>query len=610
VEEIFGSQYSDDPTKARNLSEKKVNDGQLPPPEEDKSWGPFLPASDAEIAKFVKRHFPFAKFREYQEAIINKIIQAFRDFKYVVVEAPTGSGKSLIADTLAQVLNNHGPKSVENKSFFTVPYKTLQDQYVKDFKDIALMKGVSNYRCYQDPRAHCGAAPCRVPTFDGALTKQHGGICTYQKAREIAKNSDITLFNTAAFLTYKNYTPTFNARKLIVVDEAHTLESALMQFVGINFHSESLRELGIVEEMPKFDTPEEYIPWVDSLHTYAAGMAQAISDTVSTEAEVIGCSKYSIMTKEQKKLLSLSKEYADRSARFLAIIATNDSDEEAEQKRRANDFFVVSLYEFADKQTLEFKPIVVDQFAHEYFFKHGGFFLFLSATIYIDDFCKSMGLNRDEVKFFKVPSTFPNPKKRRPFIVDGNIGALNNRILQDKLPLIVARIEEITANYPQLKGVIHTHTYKINDYILRNASESLRDRLVSHKGGTVNMGLNREEALSDHINRVDASILISPMMYEGVDLKGDLARWQIIVKAPYSSLVDPQVKRRMEIDPEWYQWQTILKIIQAYGRATRSKDDWSYTFMLDRNFLGLYSRNRSMFSKWFTEALIVKKEVH
>jgi Rad3-related DNA helicase len=35
---------------------------------------------------------------------------------------------------------------------------------------------------------------------------------------------------------------------------------------------------------------------------------------------------------------------------------------------------------------------------------------------------------------------------------------------------------------------------------------------------------------------------------------------------------------------EWYYLQTALKLVQAYGRSVRSKEDWAKTYILDAAF--------------------------
>lgn len=532
------------------------------------------------IAAAVKECFPYEKFFQYQEEFINKILEAFEKYKYVVVESPTGSGKSVIAYTIANVY-----KKMNKNSFVTVPYKTLQDQYLKDFNDIALVKGVNNYRCAYayslNETLSCKESPCRIPKRDTDIYNMHENICVYQGALRKAMYNYLTLFNNAAFLLYKNYTKKFDNRYLTIYDEAHTLESNLMQFISIKINEN--KELGILIEYLG-DNPSDY------------------KENILTMKENL------LIEKDRLKIL-LNKSNNDIK-QIKVFNKINDIIKEINffnNIKDIDDNYVVDYYEGYGKKSLEFKPIKIYDKAENYYFKHSEKVLMMSATINLKSFLSSLGLKEEEVKFFEIPTTFKNPLKRRPCFIDKSVGYLNNRVLNDKLPLLLSRVEDISSNYPNNKGIIHTHTYKIADYIIKKASNCLKKRLISHKGGSLRLGLSREEALKEHITTKKSSILISPMMFEGIDLKYDSGRFNIICKVPYASLVDPQIKKRMEIDPDWYQWQTILKIEQAYGRTTRAVDDWSFTFILDQSFLRLYQYYQEYFSQPFKESLIVLK---
>jgi Rad3-related DNA helicase len=91
-------------------------------------------------------------------------------------------------------------------------------------------------------------------------------------------------------------------------------------------------------------------------------------------------------------------------------------------------------------------------------------------------------------------------------------------------------------------------------------------------------------------------------MTEGIDLAEDLARWQVLCKIPYPYLGDPQVARRMELDPGWYDWRTCLSVVQAYGRSVRSEDDFAVTYLLDADFPSYLRRQRERLPQWFLEA--------
>ena len=77
--------------------------------------------------------------RRIQKDILRGIEQQLKSgYKIVVLSAPTGVGKSLIAATLARYYG---------KSFIITASKQLQDQYSKDLKFLNPVKGKSNFAC-------------------------------------------------------------------------------------------------------------------------------------------------------------------------------------------------------------------------------------------------------------------------------------------------------------------------------------------------------------------------------------------------------------------------------------------------------------------------------
>ena len=80
-----------------------------------------------------------------------------------------------------------------------------------------------------------------------------------------------------------------------------------------------------------------------------------------------------------------------------------------------------------------------------------------------------------------------------------------------------------------------------------------------------------------------------PTLQTGLDLNGDLSRFQIITKVPYPNKSD--------------YWQTSLKLAQAYGRSIRSKEDWANICILDSAFNYFLKRNAGILSDWFLQAI-------
>jgi len=92
-------------------------------------------------------------------------------------------------------------------------------------------------------------------------------------------------------------------------------------------------------------------------------------------------------------------------------------------------------------------------------------------------------------------------------------------------------------------------------------------------------------------------------MSEGIDLKDDLSRFQILTKIPYPNLGDERIKIRCKRDYTWYVNEAVKGIVQAYGRSIRTEKDHADTFILDGCFEDLLHRNGKLFPKWFIDAL-------
>ena len=126
---------------------------------------------------------------------------------------------------------------------------------------------------------------------------------------------------------------------------------------------------------------------------------------------------------------------------------------------------------------------------------------------------------------------------------------------------------------------MHAHSYMIASHLAKYIAPSERWRVVTHHDAA-----GREAALAQHLSSPEPTILITPSMTEGIDLVGDLARWQVLCKVPYPLLGDRQVAARMERDRDWYDWRTCLTVVQAYGRSVRSAEDHAVTYLLDAGF--------------------------
>lgn len=102
----------------------------------------------------------------------------------------------------------------------------------------------------------------------------------------------------------------------------------------------------------------------------------------------------------------------------------------------------------------------------------------------------------------------------------------------------------------------------------------------------------------------DLHMLLSPRMMEGVDLHGDMCRWQVLVKTPYMPAGDARVDYLLNEmnDWRWYKETAAQRTIQAAGRAVRSKDDYARYYVLDEAIENVLTPK--IMPEWFAEAMV------
>ena len=83
------------------------------------------------------------------------------------------------------------------------------------------------------------------------------------------------------------------------------------------------------------------------------------------------------------------------------------------------------------------------------------------------------------------------------------------------------------------KGIIHTTSYEQLNFIKENVSRENARRLI-----VTDPEIQRDEVLKQHIDSIKPTVLISPSLHTGLNLKDELSRFQIITKVPYPNKSD------------------------------------------------------------------------
>lgn len=529
------------------------------------------------------KYFPYSKPRIQQENVINKVLNEFKNGKkYAIVDCGTGIGKSAIGLTIARSIINDSNYNGNfiNGAYFLTTQKLLQDQYEKDFsKNSGLISlySSSNYKCKNDNITSCKEIQSGLRA--NSLPKKFSSCsydCVYKKKKKNFIEKDLGITNFSYFLTEKNYSQKVPNKKVLVIDEAHNLENELSRFIEISvssYFSDKILKLKVPKDL---NTQFKVYKWIKDVY-YPA---------VNLKCEYIGkqLKKFGITPSKLEEFQKITKNFDMLTAhekKIFQFIELYDKDNwvfEIEEKQKSVKKFI-------------FKPIDVSHYAKQYLLNYADYIIFMSATIISHEgFSLTLGLPFDKVVSIKEDSPFPI--ENRP-IIFSSCGSMSYKNLQNTIPKIVKSIESILDNHKNEKGIIHTHSIKIAENIYQKISRKYKSRLL------IAFGNNRDEVLKKHINSKQPTVLLSPSMSEGVDLKGNLSNFQILCKVPFPYLGDKVTKKKMSKWSWWYNTQTVRTIIQSVGRSIRSEKDTAVTYILDDDWRRLKNKSRNLFPKSF-----------
>ena len=510
-----------------------------------------------------------------QEAVFDLVNDKFfSDKKFLIIQAPTGTGKSFIAKTIANMTREsssrykelvdsgdiyktdlHGEyiykdqvyREKSHGCFSLTITKTLQDQYRSLFEDTEILKGKGNYECALDSNFEVDTAPC-VYLNEQKKKCLDNKCCFYYNAIDRTLKSQFGCLSYSKFLSMEDH---LKRRQYLVLDEASELESELVKEFTFTLPYRELKKKGInfVYSVNRDKLYEGLFDCLSELREYLLDAKKHIAK------------KSNNFTYKSKLILDYKKYY--RIFRGLKNLIRT---------------FKESKY-IVEKDGLEvtFTPRKVDLLSR-HIFDHADKIVLLSATIVgIESFIKSLGISNEDYDFIDINSTFD--PKMSPILIYTDTPLSHNNLMKT-LPILVDRIEGILEHHPNEKGIIHTQNNNITDFIKNFIGRKYSSRLLFREPGVKN-----EDILKSHIESKKPTVLVSPSMGYGIDLKDDLGRFQVIVKLPYLPWLDKRVVAIRETDKKWYTLQMLSSLIQACGRTTRGENDYSVTYIMDSTFL-------------------------
>ncbi|GKZ15101.1 ATP-dependent DNA helicase [Haladaptatus sp. T7] len=517
--------------------------------------------------------FPAPSFRGNQREALSDIREAFEgDNDVVLVRAPTGSGKSLLARAIAGCARrvDEAAPTDSTGAYYTTPQVSQLDDVAEDalLDDLKIIRGKRNYSCIL-PGEHdtpVNRAPCaREKGYDCSVRHR----CPYFSDRAIASNREIAAMTLAYFMRTAG-SEVFRKRDAVVIDEAHGLAEWAEMYAAIDLNP---RTVPIWDDLkiPEITGLDRAVDYADRL----VGTCKRRKDDLIAQPE-------------------LTAAEVARRDRFQELISELDWFVDDYRDPDSATEWVVDQPDGAGGP-ITIKPMNPERYLAHTVWERGNKFALLSATILNKEaFCRQVGLDPERVALVDVGHTFP--VENRP-LYDVTQGKMTYEHREETIPKIARTVVRIMQEHPDEKGIVHAHSYHIQKKLAEQLEAfGVGGRVRAHGRDSRDADLDSWKATDD------PDVFLSVKMEEALDLKGDLARWQVLCKAPFLNTSDSRVAHRLEHGQwAWYYRAALRTVIQACGRVIRAPDDYGATYLADSSLLQLFDRARTDMPDWFAE---------
>jgi Rad3-related DNA helicase len=575
---------------------------------------PGLEVINEQIDKAVMESFgPTFKFRPNQkEAVASTIDSWLNGTDNVIISAPTGSGKSITALTIAAVLT----KFYNMSGYILASDLNLIDQYQRDvekyFPEWAVIKGQQTYRCSENGlNFSSGACKLKGCKSYGDIKKKFpicSAECPYIVERDKAIHSDLLVCTYSFWLIQQNLVkpklpePPFTERNFTICDEAHKLVGIIQNHFSPKMVPD---DIGKMKNIVEFGLDNDTI--IDEIETIRKKIISTDDNDrlieylieYNEKMKVIGDGvdtiKRDISEKtDRNEQLSKEDKTLAYNCEFLDNHITGFSDY-VDIIQSVGIYSMVKNYDDLNRDVITFNCIDESYLMNKHFHRHCVNKMYMSATIGDpNEFAKDCSFSN--FNSIDIPSTFDFTNSPIFYIPDYRLSYTEKEMNFPK----VAELIDYTINmYAGRRGIIQTGSYKFAKSLADYLGPAARQRLILYDDTK-----EKTDAL-EYFKMCNDKILVGPSLIEGLSFDDDLCRFQIIMKVPYPSLADKFVKAKKDINPAWYSNTTAISILQGVGRGIRNENDWCVTFIFDGCYSYLMRNAGNMFNNDFMKRIQV-----
>jgi len=542
-------------------------------------------------------------FRDGQvDAIASIVGYVLSRTKHIVLEAPTGSGKSIVGLLAAYFLY----KEHKMKSYILVSDLSLFDQYAADIdrlhsSDFGYIKGKENYLCSENgckvSQAICslqgmsimGAANSARPSPSSFACTQ---FCKYAHDYMQAVKAPITLMTYQLYFIQRNYVednlfhgrnPNFPKRDLTICDECHKICDICQSHFAPRISIERPEWMKVLDKyMPSASMSEdvrisilcaielsidndEMMAAVCRYGRYVANYC-AVNDNV--RQKLAGVKSLSKTDRRALAAGNMARQEHCKIDDMLAFVAEIGSTEHIVKTAIGNEITINFVY---DSMMLK-----------KYMHAKSKTELLMSATIGdFNEYAMLAGLDTSSMQTLAMSSAF-DFSKSPIYVSNGN--KMSAALKSISLPAIASQVASICRSKQHMRGIVQTGSYQNAAELKRLLPNDVQQRCIFY-GGT-----DEKKLAIDAYQAKDDAILVGPTLIEGLNFPDSMCRFQICIKVPYAYLGSEYVKKKARYLDGWYEYDVVTKICQGIGRGIRHKDDWCETYILDGCIMNIINK--------------------
>lgn len=547
-----------------------------------------------------------------QQQCINLIIKEIEDneIENIILDAPTGSGKSIIA----MYLSNYFFEKYQKTGYILTSNLALQDQYENDFANFnqdgfISLKGYQNYTCSVS-NTSVKDGFCRTHDLPSDVTKKLDcyGTCSYYKRREGAIKSPTALLNYQYWLVQKNFvgikygsTP-FKKRDFMIFDEAHNIDMILHNhFISylnqdIDVHLKKLYNIFKkyqINFIPVFFTADyNYLRYNNTTADHIKKLTEIYNNCKNIRNGCTAVKDYysaNVNLKNPNMSPTLIEEISIING-FLDFVC------------KLEDFlhYIVDYFELQNivitknADSIHYNSVDSRKYFNLFFHRHcPPIKIFMSAT-WGSNFgfiIKNYSLDPSKTRVISIHPNWNFDKS--PVVFLKKSGEMTYNKKANSISRNLSLLREVLDNHKTENGVIHTVNYEISNLIKEKVNDS---RLIFYSNSK-----EKEVAIDRFLN--NGGVLVGPSHFEGMNFENDKSRFQILMKVPYMTLADSFISEKSKRNPMWYNWKTFLTLLQGVGRSVRNDKDWCKTYIIDGSFEKFFDTNYTFFNKEFQDRL-------